>query len=646
MGWAMHPICTFTPNPRTLRLMCGILGYYKARGLVQKDILQAQVALQALRHRGPNGEGLCLIDSRSGKSWILQTDDTPAGVTCDLLLDDYVDRSADMILAQKRLSIFDLSIRGHQPMRDGKENVIVFNGEVYNFIELRDELKVRGHRFTTNSDTEVVLAAYRQWGTDCFQRFNGMWSIMIWDAIQRKLIVSNDRIGIKQLYRWVDGKDWMYASELKAIRTLPQVSTALDVETTNYFLRHGQIDLTEQTALKAVRRISPGHFVRANADAISTAQTSPYWELPKGAPGKLSLEEAVRELRRLLDDAIRLRMRSDVPWGTTLSGGLDSSSIVYAAHKLRLNMGDTSPIHTFTAVFPGKDGDESAFVRYIEQDLGLHARYTNPLERFDFEDFERFMYHQDQPVVSTSMYAQWSVMKAVGATDVTVLLDGQGGDELFGGYHHHFYKYGRSLLLQGKFAVYNQLVEEYCAFKGWDPKAVKQTILKDVKLYIKLKLGHKLPGPPEITAWNAASSLSDVLRIDLRSFIMPSLLRYEDRNSMAFAVEARLPFLDYRIVEFALSLPDDFKIHKGWQKYILRLAMPDLPEKIRFRKDKKGFTTPHDEWMERFRDRFEGYAQAALDAGVRNPWPSKTLAQLDGTQLFRMASLGAWLKAV
>jgi asparagine synthase (glutamine-hydrolysing) len=624
--------------------MCGILGYYKVSGLLKQDIAQVQAALQALNHRGPNGEGLCLIDSKSGRSWIMQTDDTPEGVPCDVLLDGYAERSADLIFAQKRLSIFDLSIQGHQPMRDHKENVIVFNGEIYNFWEIREELKLHGHRFTTQSDTEVVLAAYREWGTDCFQHFNGMWAILIWDAIQRKVVVSNDRIGVKQLYHWHDGREWMYASEIKAIRTLPQASTALDIPSTQFFLRHGQIDLTAQTLLRDVKRFPAAHFAKATPQALPQAIATQYWDLPKTGPRKITMRDAAQELRGLLDDAIRLRMRSDVPWGTTLSGGLDSSSIIYAAHKLRLGLGETEPMHTFTAIFPGKEGDESAFVRYIQQDLNLDARYTNPLDHFDFEDFERFMYHQDQPVVSTSMYAQWSVMKAVGASEVTVLLDGQGGDELFGGYHHHFYKYGRSLLLQGKFAAYNLVVEEYCALKGWEPKKVKQTILNDVKLYLKLKVGAKMPGPPEVSAWNAASSLSEVLRLDLRSFIMPSLLRYEDRNSMAFAVEARLPFLDYRIVELATVLPDDFKIHNGWQKYILRLAMPDLPEKIRFRKDKKGFTTPHDAWMAQFRDRFEGYAQAALDAGVKNPWHGKPLGQLDSAQLFRMASLGAWMR--
>ncbi|HEX2900935.1 MAG TPA: asparagine synthase (glutamine-hydrolyzing) [Bacteroidia bacterium] len=626
--------------------MCGILGYYKAGGLRKEDILRAQRALRALNHRGPDSEGICLIDSHTGKSWTYQTADTPSDITTDWDAAHYPEGSADLLLAQRRLSIFDLSSRGFQPMRDQKGNVIIFNGEIYNWVELRDELKNRAHRFSTETDTEVVLAAYRQWGPECLQRFNGMWSMVIWDAIQQRVFVANDRIGIKQLYQWGNAEEWMLASEIKAIRTLPHGPKELDADTVDFFLRHGQIDLTTQTTLRDVQRFQPGHFVKARVQEITKAAAQPYWDFPTTGVRKISLEDATQELRFLLDDAIRLRMRSDVPWGTTLSGGLDSSSIIYAAHKLRLKLGHSSPIRTFTAVFPGKEGDESAFVRFIQGELGLDASYTNPLERFDFADFERFMYHQDQPVVSTSMYAQWSVMKAVGQSDVKVLLDGQGGDELFGGYHHHFYKYARALLLQGKLGAFNLLVEEYCLLKGWDIKQVKQTVRNDVKLFVKLKMGSKMPGPPQITAWNAASSLVDVLKLDLRSFIMPSLLRYEDRNSMAFGIEARLPFLDYRIVEFALTLPDEYKIREGWQKFILRRAMPELPEKIRFRKDKKGFTTPHEEWMTQYRDRFEAYARAALAGGAMNPWPEKELSQLDSKQLFRMASLGAWMETV
>ncbi len=623
--------------------MCGILGYYKAGGLSKADLLNAEKALATMRHRGPNGDGILLVDSKSGNSWSFQSKDRPDGLFCDLDLESYQPLQADLVLGHRRLSIFDLSSRGHQPMRDAKGNVLSFNGEVYNFIELREELKAKGYAFETATDTEVILAAYREWGEACLSRFNGMWSIILFDAEKKTLLVSNDRIGIKQLYLWGNAQEWILASEIKAIRSLPNFQLFIEKDVTSYFLTNGQIDLGAETALKGVKRMKAGEFKLADFGGIPATESKPYWNFPSQIRKGVSIEDAANELRSLLDDAVKIRMRADVPWGTTLSGGLDSSSIVYAAAGIRDREGQKGAINTFTAIFPGMNADESGFVREIEKDLGLNAIYTNPLAVFDFDDFERFVRHQDQPVPNTSMYAQWSVMKAVSQSDVTVLLDGQGGDELFGGYHHHFYKYGRSLVLAGKFKTLNKLVNDFCELKGWEPKQVKKTIYADAKLYLKLKLGSKLPGPPVATQWNAAHSLTEVLKLDIRSFVMPSLLRYEDRNSMAFSLEARLPFLDYRIVEFALSLPESLKINEGWQKYILRKAMPEMPDSIKWRKDKKGFTTPHADWVKAHHERFSHYAKIGLEAFGKMPWEGKQLTELDSLQLFRLASLGAWI---
>ncbi|MEM1000237.1 MAG: asparagine synthase (glutamine-hydrolyzing) [Bacteroidota bacterium] len=624
--------------------MCGILGYYQASGLSQTDLRTALRALDAMRHRGPDGAGVLLFDSKTGQSWSLQTPDTPADVVCDLRINDYHDGQADLFLGHRRLSIFDLSSRGHQPMADSAGNVLTFNGEVYNFLELRTELEQAGHRFGSGTDTEVILAAYREWGPRAIARFNGMWTMLLFDPQQRKLLVSNDRIGIKQLYRFADGQRLVFASEIKAIRVLCASRLSLNPESIRFFLDHGQIDISPATLHREIRRFPQAHTAYGSLPELAAGKVEPqrYWDFPRAKRKFLSLAAAAEELRSLIDDAIRLRMRSDVPWGTTLSGGLDSSSIVYAAQGLRQRAGVGDPIHTFTAIFPGKSGDESQFVRLIERDLGLDARYTNPLEKFDLDDFRRFLHQQDQPVAHTSMYAQWSVMKMVGDSEVKVLLDGQGGDELFAGYHHHVYKYARDLLLRGRVGAANRLIAEFSEMKGLDPSTIKGYVRNDLKLYAKLKLGRKVPGPPEATAWNKARTLPEVLQRDLSAWVMPMLLRYEDRNSMAFGIEARIPLLDYRIVELALQLPSEYKIQRGWQKYILRQAMPELPEAIRFRKDKKGFTTPHDEWMQRYRDYFLGHARAAVDAGIAAPG-GKSVEELNAVQLFRLAGMGEWL---
>jgi asparagine synthase (glutamine-hydrolysing) len=624
--------------------MCGILGYYQHGGLCTAQLRKGLQALDSLAHRGPDGAGVRLIDSRSGTTWSLWVPGTPADIKTDLTLDDYVDGQADLLLGHRRLSIFDLSSRGHQPMCDGQGNALIFNGEVYNFMELRAELEKFGHRFQSASDTEVILAAYRQWGPDCFARFNGMWSMLLFDPKAGKLLVTVDRIGVKQLYTYQDDGCQLWASEVKAIRKVVGERLTLSHLHLDFFLAHGSQEMGEETLFKEIRRFPPSHFRYAAPADHAVAPAVSYWDFPTDKRSFDSVERAAESLRSLLDDSIQLRMRSDVPWGTTLSGGLDSSSIVFAAQRLRKRAGQDGPIHSFTAIFPGEEGDESAFAKRVAAELELEAHYNNPLTAFDLDAFERFSYHQDFPVPNTSMYAQWSVMEAVGASPVKVLLDGQGGDELFAGYHHHVYKYGRDLLLHGRVGAYRQLVEEFCAIRGLSPAKVKGYITDDLKLYLRLRLGKRLPGPPEVTAWNKALTLREVLQLDIRSWVMPSLLRYEDRNSMAFGIEARLPFLDYRVVEFAMQIPDEYKIHAGWQKYILRMAMPELPDVIRWRKDKKGFTTPHNEWMRRHRDAFLGYAGLALSKGIALPPGVASATDLDEIQLFRYASLGLWLR--
>ncbi|HHG85303.1 MAG TPA: asparagine synthase (glutamine-hydrolyzing) [Bacteroidetes bacterium] len=624
--------------------MCGIIGYYQEGGFSADVLRQALSALESMRHRGPDGAGVHLVNSQTGQSWSLRTPDSPADLIYDLDLNTYSDGQADFFLGHRRLSIFDLSSDGHQPMQDVAKNLLCFNGEVYNFLELRETLSGLGYTFSTGTDTEVILAAYRAWGPEALSRFNGMWSMLLFDAKKGQLLVASDRIGIKQLYTFKDGKCAIFASEIKAIRELRESALSLDQGNIRFFLDNGQMDFNTGTLFQEVKRFRPAHYEMGKMANFAQGQAKchRYWDFPSTRRKFSSPAAAAEELRALLDDAIRLRMRADVPWGTTLSGGLDSSSIIYAAQALRQKAGQNDPIHTFTAIFPGKSGDESHFVRHIEKDLGLDACYTNPMDTFDFDDFEHFLQHQDQPVVHTSMYAQWGVMKMVGNSKIKVLLDGQGGDELFAGYHHHVYKYGRSLMLRGKFSAANHMIEAFCEMKGLDPKVVKGYIRNDLKLYAKLKLGYKLPGPPEASTWNAAKTLSEVLQLDITSWVMPMLLRYEDRNSMAFGIEARLPFLDYRIVELAMQIPDAYKIHAGWQKHILRQAMPELPDIIRFRKDKKGFTTPHDAWMKTYRDRFLAYAQHAAEAGIATTG-QKAVDQLNAVQLFRMAGLGMWI---
>lgn len=620
--------------------MCGIIGYYEEGGISRERLVQVLGSLDRLRHRGPNGDGVRLINTKEGQSWSLWTDDTPSDLNCDLTLEQYEDRQADLILGHRRLSIFDLSSSGHQPMTDKAGNVICFNGEVYNFLELREELKAKGYLFKTGTDTEVILAAYREWGPDCLKRFNGMWTIILWDNQTRKLMLSNDRAGIKQLYRFGAGDQWMVSSEIKSIRHLYADRLVVDKEVASFFLVHRGLDTSPKTLYKGVERIPPATY------SLTKPQHNPnfqlYWDFPKQLKKYNSIGEAAEELRSLLDSSIALRMRSDVPWGTTLSGGLDSSSIVYVAKALQDKQGG-GDVRTFSAIFPGQSGDESYYSKLVEKNLGTQATYIQPVQEFNFEDFETFLGFQDQAVAGTSMYAQYTVMREVSRSNVRVLLDGQGGDELFAGYHHHVYKLGRDLLLRGRIKAYRSLVKDFCELRKKDPAEIKKLIKNDLKFYLKLKATGKLDGPPESLEWNLARSLKDVLRLDLRSWVMPSLLRYEDRNSMAFGIEARLPYLDYRIIEFAFQLPDEYKIRKGWQKAILREAVQELPKEIRYRKDKQGFSTPEDEWVAKYKHEFIEHAQTVLNAGIPDPW-GIPLDKLSAPRLYRLGNLGLWMK--
>lgn len=620
--------------------MCGIIGYYEQGGFSRERLVELLGALETMRHRGPNGDGVRLIDSKTGRSWFLRTPDTPTDLTCNLTLEEYQPGQADLFLGHRRLSIFDLSSAGHQPMVDPTGNILCFNGEVYNFLELREELKGKGYAFETGTDTEVILASFREWGPDCLKRFNGMWSMILWDNQSRQLLLSNDRVGIKQLYRYGDTGQWMVASEIKAIRHLFSDRLEVDRDVASFFLIDRGLDTSTKTLYKGVERVPPATFSLQRMDEWPDYQL--YWDFPKQNKKYASMGEAAEELRALLDSSIGLRMRSDVPWGTTLSGGLDSSSIVYVAKALQDRQGG-GDVRTFSAIFPGQSGDESYYSKLVEKDLGTKATYIQPVQEFSFADFETFLGFQDQAVAGTSMYAQYTVMREVGRSEVKVLLDGQGGDELFAGYHHHVYKLGRDLLLRGRIKAYRNLVRDFCELRQKDPAEVKKLIRNDLKFYLKLKATGRLDGPPESLEWNLARSLKDVLRLDLRSWVMPSLLRYEDRNSMAFGLEARLPYLDYRVIEFAFQLPDEFKIRKGWQKAILREAVQELPREIRYRKDKQGFSTPEDEWVGKYKDEFIEHAHTVLNAGIPDPW-GIPLDQLSAPRLYRLGNLGLWMK--
>ncbi|MBI2378992.1 MAG: asparagine synthase (glutamine-hydrolyzing) [Deltaproteobacteria bacterium] len=545
----------------------------------------------ALAHRGPDGDGHAPLG--------------PCG------------------LAHRRLSILELSDLGRQPMatRDGRF-WLTYNGEVYNYVELRRDLEGLGHRFAGGSDSEVVLAAYSEWGESAFSRFNGMWGMALWDTRLQRLLLSRDRLGVKPLYLHLSTSRLLFASEPKAILAAEPTLARVDRRNLARFVLRGPMAFLGDTFFEGIRAVEPGTSETFDRDGRSKRRR--FWTFaPVEPPRGVTMADAAEQTRALLTDAVRLRYRSDVPVGTCLSGGIDSSSIVALASRVL----GKAPM-TFSVIYDDPECDEREFVDSMALEYDLDATRAHP----DGSDFgpaiERATYFQDGPTNSHGIYSQWRVMQAA-SSRVKVLLDGQGGDELFAGYFSYFYpnllgKVRRILRGDVSEALgLMELREEVAELSGEDVLAslTRNLGAKTGRLdaFTKLATRLSLDRPPrdatplprvlteELTGlvrderWATRKltrdPLTNYLWETLTRATLPHFLQYEDRDSMAFSIEARTPFLDYRLVEHAFRLPNELKIQGATTKAVLREAMRGiLPERVRLRRDKKGYPTPFGRW--------------------------------------------------
>src|SRR6266545_4886884 len=531
--------------------MCGIVGVL-ARRRADSELVARLAAL--LRHRGPDDEGLVAIDVDGGRALPLAGADTmaeaiggehpylPRGTVADA-------GPWDVVLASRRLAIIDLSAAGHQPLcsPDGRA-WIVHNGEIYNYVELRRELLALGHRFRGGSDTEVALAAYREWGTDCFERFNGMWGMAIWDGERRRLVLSRDRFGVKPLY-FADADQFVFASELKAILASGAVTPTENEAAVATFLETGRIDVRGgETSFAGVCQVEPGCYVVRSLDGAA-AQRRYYDLVARVRPARAT------ELLDVLDDAVALRLRSDVPVGSSLSGGVDSSAVVALAQR---RLGPRWPMHTFTFASRAAD-DETEFAALVARHVGAGNVATEVPDLPLPDLLAQLVWEQDEPIGSGSVLAQRQVMERAHEDGLKVLLDGQGGDEVLAGY---------------KYYVATNLADLLA--RGWLVRAT----------------AGELRARPRAASRLRSKQIEDVFEH------LPALLHYEDRNSMAHSIETRLPFLDYRVVELALCLPNEANIDAGWTKVALRRAItPLLPPEIVWRREKVQFSAPQRAWL-------------------------------------------------
>lgn len=567
--------------------MCGILSYYSKFKLSDYEVSDCLNSLQSIKHRGPDGEGAVLINTVNGEFKTISTEDTPNDIESE---NTYNSSDYNLFLGHRRLSVIDLSLKGHQPMKF-KNNWISYNGEIYNFIEIRKELILNGYDFVSSTDTEVVIKAYDFWGEKCLSKFNGMWSFVIWDNSKKSIFISNDRFGVKPLYFFKNNDLAIYSSEICQFKCISKLKLSVNTENCDLYLNHGYFPLDNTTYYNEVNRFPKSSFSWFNFNEKFIFKISPYYSIFSNQKKmKIQLDEAQVVFSELLADSIRIRKRSDVDIGISISGGIDSTLILQYYNSLN----DKNKIKTFSAISPNMKGDESSFIYEVQKYFNLESYFANPFEEFDEEDFFNFLYSLEFPPKTMSFYAQWIIARLMKKNRVTINLVGQGADEIFGGYHTHYIRYFRFLILKGNLITYFNEINAYSKLRGIKKNILHRIVLLEIGVLIMFKSGLKKLDNKLLNHWNKLFDITDFLKNDFNVYQLPFFLHSDDRNSMAHSIETRHPFLDYRLVEFGYSLPENFYFKNGWSKYILRMSMDESLKKIKWRKDKKGYTIPNE----------------------------------------------------
>lgn len=548
--------------------MCGISGIVKFDGSSPEKGKITRM-MQRQKHRGPDDEGVFLYKSVG--------------------------------LGFVRLSVLELSELGRQPMFDETgDYVIVHNGEIYNYVELRKELIEKGIKFKSNSDTEVLLKMYIEYGKECLDRLNGMFAFVIFDKKNNIVFGARDRFGVKPLYYFYNKEQFIFSSEIPPILDVYGQPNKPNELAIYEYLLHNRTDQTENTFFEGVKKLQHGHCFEIKNNHLVINR----WYNVADKIKKCDFD--TDKYKELLIDAVKLRLRSDVPVGVCLSGGLDSSAITSIIAK-ELN---NKEIQTFSAVYEkGERGDESDFINLYKDELA-NMYFITPDSSMLLSDLEHFVRIHAEPIPSTSPFAQYCVM-SLAKNNVVVTIDGQGADEALAGYHYFFGFYFKELLKQAKLKRFFKEISQYwkkhksvngIKFLAYFllPSFIKSKVSVFEKSYLNSDFVKRITSSGKTTIVSklyGSKNLNDAL-INHFEYKLEHLLKWSDRNSMAFSLESRTPFLDYRLVEYALSMPSDYKIRNGETKYVLRQAMKGLlPEAIRKRNDKIGFETPQDEWF-------------------------------------------------
>lgn len=584
-------------------------------------------------------------------------------------------------MGHRRLAIIDTSDAGLQPMADPTGRFhLIYNGELYNYLELREELKARGEIFRTETDSEVLLRAYAVWGEAALDRFRGMFALLIWDQIKKRLFAARDRFGIKPLYMVTNAHGVAFASEIKQLLGLPGLSGRMNLARVYDFLASGIADHTAETMFDGVMQLRGGECAVVDAGDTGPVEVRVRRWYAITDPNRhlaLSELEAAERFRQLLTDAVRIHLRSDVPVGGCLSGGLDSSSIVCLMADMLGSRNGGANVNTVSACYAEKSVDEKPFMDAVVARSRAKPHYVFPRAEDVFARAAEITWHQDEPFGSTSIFAQWCVFEEAKRAGIKVMLDGQGADEQLAGYHFCFPVYIAQLIRTGRLASALRALRERYEFHGVTlsqqlPQVLMHLLPQKLATVARqnctgVARGRWLsPRPPTRgNSSNAIDTATDHLGLprahDIAALCvvmtfasnLPLLLHWEDRNAMAHSIEARVPFLDHPLVEFAIALGNNHKIVGASTKRVLRLAMNGtLPDEVINRRDKLGFATPETTW---FRGPLKDFMRQGVEMTlVRfpelfNAQATRTLANemFDDTRpidfaLWRIANLGIW----
>lgn len=543
--------------------MCGISGII-SKNKIEKNIIESMT--DTIIHRGPDGFGYYYADN--------------------------------FVFGHRRLSIVDLSEAGHQPMQYLDRYVITYNGEVYNHLELRKELEQNGYIFQSHTDTEVIMASYDFWGVDCLNKFNGMWAFVIYDKLQKKYFISRDRFGKKPLYYYKDNDTFIFGSEMKVILAHPSIEAKTNLNFLDNYVQNGCKEFVKETAFEDIYRFDfSSYFEGSLEDLLSNLTIKKFWQIkPNLSHEKFDEQKAKKYAKQyydLLEDAVKIRLRADVKVGSALSGGLDSSSIVYLVNKLLKEQGKEELQETFSSIYKS-DGtgecDESYFINIMANKLHVHSNQIEPKENDIANEIQKMIWHLENPP-ENSLMSSWHTFKLVSSTDVKVTLDGQGADEQLGGYLPYLSNYISSLSI---FDIFKEFKKCY-AF----PNAKKYVLIGLCLGLYRIVLGEKFLkfSIKKIFKKDFETNLNQKLADDTMTTLI-TLIHYADHTSMAFSIESRMPFMDYRLIEFLASVPACYKMRNGWTKYLARLAFDGkLPDEVTWRQDKMGWPIPEKKWF-------------------------------------------------